>query len=40
MGLIANELRLPLVPLSTQYHETVRGALRDAGVLAPAKVPA
>ncbi len=34
MGLIHNELRLPLVKLSPQYHETVRAALRDAGVLA------
>ena len=34
MGLIQNELRLPLVPLSPQYHETVRAALRDAGCLA------
>ncbi|MCC7040590.1 MAG: 4-hydroxy-tetrahydrodipicolinate synthase [Burkholderiales bacterium] len=34
MGLIANELRLPLVPLSPQYHETVRAALREAGCLA------
>ena len=34
MGLIDNELRLPLVPLSPQYHETVRAALRDAGCLA------
>ena len=34
MGLIQNALRLPLVPLSPQFHETVRGALRDAGVLA------
>jgi 4-hydroxy-tetrahydrodipicolinate synthase len=40
MGLIHNVLRLPLVPLSPQFHETVRGALRDAGVLAPSKVPA
>jgi hypothetical protein len=40
MGFIANELRLPLVPLSTQFHETVRGALRDAGVLSSPKVPA
>ena len=40
MGLIHNVLRLPLVPLSTQHHETVRGALRDAGVLASSKVPA
>jgi len=31
MGLIQNELRLPLVPLSPQYHDVVRGALREAG---------
>ncbi len=41
MGLIRNELRLPLVPLSPQHCESVRGALRDAGVLAlNPKVPA
>ena len=41
MGLIKNELRLPLVPLSPQHHETLRGALRDAGALAlTQKVPA
>jgi 4-hydroxy-tetrahydrodipicolinate synthase len=34
MGLIKNALRLPLVPMSAQYHETVRAALRDAGCLA------
>jgi 4-hydroxy-tetrahydrodipicolinate synthase len=34
MGLIHNELRLPLVRLSPQFHETVRAALRDAGCLA------
>jgi 4-hydroxy-tetrahydrodipicolinate synthase len=34
MGLIENELRLPLVELSPQFHETVRAALRDAGCLA------
>ena len=33
MGLIQNELRLPLVPLSPQYHDVVRGALREAGCL-------
>jgi len=31
MGLIENEVRLPLVPLSTQHYEAVRGALREAG---------
>jgi len=41
MGLIRNELRLPLVPLSAPHHETVRAALREAGVLElPSKVPA
>ena len=34
MGLIQNELRLPLVQLSPQYHQTVRAALREAGCLA------
>jgi 4-hydroxy-tetrahydrodipicolinate synthase len=34
MGLIKNELRLPLVPLSPQCHEAVRAALREAGCLA------
>ena len=33
MGLIDNVLRLPLTPLSSQYHETVRAALREAGCL-------
>ena len=33
MGLIENELRLPLVPLSPQFNETVRAALREAGCL-------
>ncbi len=35
MGLIENELRLPLVRLSPQYHETVRAAMREAGCLVP-----
>ena len=34
MGLIHDELRLPLVKLSPQFHDTVRAALRDAGCLA------
>jgi hypothetical protein len=34
MGLIKNALRLPLVPLSPQFHDTVRDALRAAGVVA------
>jgi 4-hydroxy-tetrahydrodipicolinate synthase len=33
MGLIENELRLPLSPLSPQFHDTVRGALIEAGCL-------
>ncbi|MEP7328697.1 MAG: 4-hydroxy-tetrahydrodipicolinate synthase [Betaproteobacteria bacterium] len=34
MGLIQNELRLPLLRLSPQFHATVRAALRDAGCVA------
>ena len=33
MGRIAEGIRLPLTPLSGQYHEPVRAALRQAGVL-------
>lgn len=33
MGRIGNGIRLPLVTLADAYHETVRGALREAGVL-------
>ena len=33
MGWIKGELRLPLTPLATQYHETVRAALREAGCI-------
>ncbi len=33
MGLIRNVLRLPLLPLSPQHHDTVRAALREAGAL-------
>ena len=33
MGRIANEIRLPLVALSPQFHDTVRSALREAGCL-------
>jgi len=33
MGRIRNELRLPLTPLDAPHHETVRDALRHAGVL-------
>jgi 4-hydroxy-tetrahydrodipicolinate synthase len=34
MGLIHNELRLPLIKLSPQFHDTVRAALRAAGCVA------
>ena len=33
MGKISNELRLPLVPLSSQFNDTLRSALRGAGCL-------
>ena len=33
MGKMPPGIRLPLVPLAEQFHETVRAALREAGVL-------
>jgi 4-hydroxy-tetrahydrodipicolinate synthase len=33
MGMMPAGLRLPLVTLSADFHDTVRGALRDAGLL-------
>jgi 4-hydroxy-tetrahydrodipicolinate synthase len=33
MGRMPAGLRLPLAPLSSQYHDTVRAALRESGVL-------
>ena len=33
MGWIGGGIRLPLVPLDATHYETVRGALRAAGVL-------
>ena len=33
MGKMPAGLRLPLAPLSAQYHDTVRAALRESGVL-------
>ena len=33
MGRIQSGIRLPLTPLSQQYHETLRAAMREAGVL-------
>jgi 4-hydroxy-tetrahydrodipicolinate synthase len=32
MGRIPTGMRLPLAPLSAQYHDTVRSALREAGI--------
>ncbi|MFZ6774257.1 4-hydroxy-tetrahydrodipicolinate synthase [Undibacterium sp. SXout7W] len=33
MGLMPAGIRLPLVPLAEQYHETVRAAMRESGIL-------
>ena len=33
MGMMPAGLRLPLVPLAEEFHATVSGALRDAGLL-------
>lgn len=33
MGMMPAGIRLPLTPLSEQYHETLRAAMRQAGVL-------
>lgn len=33
MGMIGRGIRLPLTPLSAPYHDIVRGALKQAGVL-------
>jgi 4-hydroxy-tetrahydrodipicolinate synthase len=33
LGLIPSGMRLPLAPLAAEYHETVRVALRESGVL-------
>ncbi|WP_019140680.1 4-hydroxy-tetrahydrodipicolinate synthase [Noviherbaspirillum massiliense] len=33
LGLIPNGIRLPLVPLGADFHDTVRAALRESGVL-------
>jgi len=33
LGLCQLGYRLPLTPLSAQYHDTVRNALKDAGLL-------
>jgi 4-hydroxy-tetrahydrodipicolinate synthase len=36
MGLIGMGIRLPLTPLSQQFHETVKDAMRQADVKLPA----
>jgi 4-hydroxy-tetrahydrodipicolinate synthase len=33
MGLMPAGLRLPLAPLAAEFHDTVRAAMREAGVL-------
>jgi 4-hydroxy-tetrahydrodipicolinate synthase len=33
LGLMAEGMRLPLAPLGDEWHETVRAALRESGVL-------
>ena len=33
MGLIPSGIRLPLVTLAAEYHEAVRAAMRESGVL-------
>jgi len=33
MGLIGGGLRLPMTPLSPEFHERVRGAMREAGIV-------
>ena len=32
LGLVAGGIRLPLTPLAPQHHETIRAALREAGI--------
>ena len=34
MGKIRNALRLPMVPLSPQFHDVIRSAMREAGAVA------
>jgi 4-hydroxy-tetrahydrodipicolinate synthase len=36
LGLIGNSLRLPMTPLSPQFYETVREAMREADLTVPA----
>jgi 4-hydroxy-tetrahydrodipicolinate synthase len=32
MGLISGGIRLPMVPMSDRFHDTVREALHEAGI--------
>jgi 4-hydroxy-tetrahydrodipicolinate synthase len=38
MGMIDPSLRLPLVPLSERFHDTVREALAEAGIVLPLRM--
>lgn len=40
MGLIESGIRLPLTPLSSSFHDLLRGAMEQAGVSAPAQAVA
>lgn len=40
MGLIEGGIRLPLTPLSSSFHDLLRGAMEQAGVSAPAQAVA
>jgi 4-hydroxy-tetrahydrodipicolinate synthase len=33
IGLIPSGMRLPIVPLAAEYHDVVREAMRESGVL-------
>jgi 4-hydroxy-tetrahydrodipicolinate synthase len=35
IGLIPQGIRLPLTPLSAQYHQRLRDSMRQAGVWSP-----
>jgi 4-hydroxy-tetrahydrodipicolinate synthase len=35
MGLVGMGIRLPLTPLAAQHHETIKDALREAGIVLP-----
>ena len=40
MGLIRGGIRLPLTPLSSSFHDLLRGAMEQAGLTAPQRQPA